>query len=342
MLRGAIVGLGRAAAHTHLPGWRQREDLEIVAGSDTRAEQRDVLRTHLPGARWYDSPIELMDRESLHFLDICTPPASHAALVRAALERGLHVLCEKPLVCTLDELTSLTRLATAADRVLHTVHNWHHAPIIRQTRELVREGAIGRVRHVVWQTLRSRPASGDGGNGDWRVDPAIAGGGVLVDHGWHAFYIVAGWIGQTPTAVKARLETRRHVQWPVEDTAAIGLTFPEATAEILLTWAADVRRNRAEIRGDEGTLSLEDDILVMRRPGRPPHEQRWRCPPSLSEGGYHPDWFERVADRFLTAINGAVPRAENLAEASLCATLVSLARESSRQGQTTFLPALVG
>ena len=342
MLRGAIVGFGRAAASTHLPVWLRRQDLEIVAAADTRAEQRDVLRTHLPGARWYDVPVDLMDRETLHFVDICTPPASHPALVQAALERGLHVLCEKPLVCSLDDLPSLTRLAVATGRVLHTVHNWHHAPIIRQTRELVRQGAIGHVRHVVWDTLRTRPASGDGGNGDWRVDPTIAGGGVLTDHGWHAFYIVTGWIGQTPTAVNARLETRRHVQWPVEDTATVRLTFPEATAEILLTWAADVRRNWAELTGDEGTLRLEDDILIMRRPGRPPHEQRWRHRPPLSEGGYHPDWFERVADHFLAAINGAAPRAENLAEASLCAMLESLARESSRQGQTVSLSVPIG
>jgi predicted dehydrogenase len=340
MLRGAIIGLGSAASQAHLPGWLQRHDVEIVAASDPRPEQRRVITTHLPHVQWYDSAAELMAREVLDFVDICTPPVSHTGLVRSALERGLHVLCEKPLVCALDDLTELARLVETRRRVLHTVHNWNHAPIIQRTRELLHEGAIGRVQRVTWHTLRTRPAGGDAAAGNWRLDPAISGGGILTDHGWHAFYILARWIGQIPTAIRARLETRRHRQWRVEDTATIELTFPEATAEVLLTWASDVRQNRAELVGSEGTLSLEDDTLALRRPGPPPHEQRWPCPPALSDGSYHPDWFEQVAVNFVDAIHDRVPRTANLAEASLCVALEALARESSRRGRALSLSSL--
>src|SRR5207247_2317607 len=90
---------------------------------------------------------------------------------------------------------ALVELAGRADRVLHTVHNWHHAPIVRQTRALVADGAIGRVTDAAWQTLRTRPAAvADGGADNWRVDPDIAGGGVLTDHGWHVCYILHRWI----------------------------------------------------------------------------------------------------------------------------------------------------
>src|SRR5262245_13997307 len=345
MLRGAIIGLGSAASQAHLPGWLQRPEVAIVAASDLRAEQRRAITTHLPHARWYDSAAELMAHETLDFVDICTPPVSHTGLVRAALERNLHVLCEKPLVCALDDLTELAHLAETRRRVLHTVHNWNHAPIIQRTRELLREGAIGRVRRVTWLTLRTRPAGGDAAAGNWRLDPAIAGGGILTDHGWHAFYILARWIDQIPTAIRARLETRRHRQWNVEDTATIELTFPEATAEVLLTWASDVRENRAELVGSDGTLRLEDDTIVLRRNGPPPREERWPCPPALSDGSYHPDWFEQVAANFVAAIHGRIPRTANLAEASLCVTLEALARESSRRGQAlalSSLPAMAG
>src|SRR5262249_55590657 len=236
MLRGGIVGVGNVALHGHAPAWRARRDVEIVAVTDTRADRRAACAETLPGARWYDSVDALVDDAQLDFVDICTPPSSPAVVIRRALQRGLHVLCEKPLVHTAEDLTWVTSLAEKNRRVLHTVHNWHHAPIVRRTTELVREGAIGAVRRVVWQTERTRPAAAAGARvATWRIDPAVAGGGVLTDHGWHVFYVLRRWIGAVPTAVSAQLAQRRHTGLSVEDTASVRLTFPAATAEILLT-----------------------------------------------------------------------------------------------------------
>ena len=334
MWRGAIIGLGNVAVHAHLPGWLDRRDVEIVAVTDARPAQRAEAAARLPGARWYDSADELLAMEGLDFVDICTPPSSHAGLVTAALRRGLHVLCEKPLVCSPGELTTVTQIAAATDRVLHTVHNWHHAPIVRRTWELVRDGAIGQVLRVVWHTLRTRPAAThDEHAGNWRTDPAMAGGGVLTDHGWHVFYVLRRWIGREPLTVSAALERRRHFQWPLEDTARLQLTFPGATAEVFLTWASDVRRNWVELTGTEGTLCIEDDTLVLTRRDGAPREQRWPCPPAMSDGSQHPDWFGPVAEQFLAEIDGSAPRGENLAEVSLCVALEASARESSQRGE---------
>src|SRR5215475_5932460 len=112
-MRGALIGLGNVALHGHLPGWRRRRDVEIVGGTDARPEQRTVLVAHAPGARWYPTAPELLSEASLDFVDICTPPSSHAPLIRSALERGLHVLCEKPLVNDPHDLAPLVRVAAA-------------------------------------------------------------------------------------------------------------------------------------------------------------------------------------------------------------------------------------
>jgi predicted dehydrogenase len=244
------------------------------------------------------------------------------------------VLCEKPLVTAADDLDALLHLAAARGRTLQTVHNWHHAPIVRRTGELVRAGAIGRVTAVEWRTLRTQPArtSGDAGGANWRLDPAVAGGGVLTDHGWHVGYVVASWIGGWPTAVEARLETRRHTALSVEDTATVRLTFPGATADILLTWAAAARENWACVTGTEGAIELADDTLVLHRGGA---TERWPCPPALSAGSTHPDWFAPVAASFVEAVAGGAARAAratNVAEAVLCLRIETLARESSRRG----------
>jgi predicted dehydrogenase len=304
--------------------------VQIVAAADARPSQRAECQARLPGARWYDSPEELLDRESLDFVDVCTPPSSHAPLVLRALGRGLHALCEKPLVSSPDDLRRVAEATVAAGKVLHTVHNWHHAPILALTAQLIREGEIGRVRRIVWETLRVKPAAAaDGREANWRVDPAVAGGGVLSDHGWHVFYVLPDWVGTRPISVASRLETRRHTAFTVEDTASVRLGFPGATVEILLTWAADERRNWVEVDGTEGRIELHDDTLVLKgRSG----ERRWPGLPALSDGSHHPDWFHKVAERFLAALSGRAVRDGNLAEAALCAEIEHLARESSRRG----------
>jgi len=342
MLRGGIIGVGNVALHGHLPAWGARRDIEIVAVTDARDDRRPTCAEALPGARWYDSVDALVDDPRLDFVDICTPPMSHASVIRRALGRGLHVLCEKPLVRTTEDLAWVVSLADKSRRVLHTVHNWHHAPIVRRTSDLVREGAIGAVCRVVWHTQRTRPAAAaDESVPNWRIDPAVAGGGVLTDHGWHVFYVVRRWIGAVPTAVSAQLDRRRHVTLSVEDTASVRLTFPAATAEILLTWAADVRQNWAEVVGTEGRLELRDDTLIWHRRMSSAAAQQWRCPPALSDGSHHPDWFHAVVEEFLAEVTSDRPKRDNLAEASLCLALESAARESSRHAGR-LVPVAVG
>ena len=329
MLRGAIIGLGNVALHAHVPGWLSRRDVEIVAVSDADPSRQALGARHLPDARWCETADRLLADAELDFVDICTPPSSHAALIRTALSRGLHVLCEKPLVGSPRELRALTELALGSDLALYTVHNWHHAPIVRQTRDLVADGAIGHVTEARWQTLRTRPAAVAGATGDnWRVDPDIAGGGVLTDHGWHVTYLLHRLIGALPISVSARLETRRHTGFHVEDTATLRLVFPRATADVLLTWASDQRGNWAGLTGTDGVIEILDDTLVLRHADR---EQRWSFASGLSDGSQHPDWFSAVADEFLALATGESTDRTNLTEASLCVAVEALARESHRR-----------
>jgi predicted dehydrogenase len=324
-MRGAFIGFGNVAAEGHLPGWRTQADVAIVAATDSVASRRAEFLAACPGGRWCDSPADLLAGETLDFVDICAPPGRHAALAREALDAGLHVLCEKPLATRVQDAMDLAAAAARAGRVVHTVHNWLEAPACRKITSLIADGAIGAVRSIEWQTLRTRPAvavaSERGGN--WRVDPALAGGGILVDHGWHALYCVMRWAGGAPRALAAKLETRRWREFPIEDTATLELDFGAAKARIHLTWAADARANHIVVEGTRGRIHLEDEFIVAG--GR-----RFHCPPSLAHGSHHPDWFAGVAAEFIGAASRGV--ASNLAEAVLCARLVDLAQRSSAAG----------
>ncbi len=333
MLKGALLGAGNVAVNGHLPGWLAREDAGIVAAADPSPAFRGALLERIPGLRWYDSAESLLSRETLDFADIAAPPAMHAGLAAAALAKGLHVLCEKPLVLSPEELAPLTELARSNNRVLATVHNWRHAPILKATTDLVSQGAVGEVRSVRWETLREKPAAAAGGDSgkNWRMDPEIAGGGVLVDHGWHAFYVVRGWLPESPRRVSARLSIRRYREWPVEDTAEVSLETARVRAEILLTWAATERRNRAWIEGTRGTVLLDNNLIELTlRDSTGPIVRRF--PRSLAEGSHHPDWFSGVAAEFLAEVADPRRSGRSLAEASLCAELIAKARESSSRG----------
>jgi predicted dehydrogenase len=332
LLRGAILGAGNVAIQGHLPGWLAREDISIVAAADPRPAAREALGERLPNLRLYETADELLSREDLDFADICAPPAMHAGLIAAALEKGLHVLCEKPLVLAADELTPLRETALRKGRALAAVHNWRHAPILAAARSLLAEGAIGEVRFCRWETLREKPAAaaGDTGQTNWRVNPAVSGGGILMDHGWHALYVVCGWLPAAPRRVAGRLSTRRHREWSIEDTAEVFLECGGGErAEILLTWAADERRNRAAIEGTRGTIRLDGDILELTTIGS---SEPIMFPDSLSEGSHHPGWFKGVAAEFLAEIRDPARRGRSLAEASAYLELIGLARESSLRG----------
>jgi predicted dehydrogenase len=159
-LRGAIVGYGFIMEKGHVAAYGERAermraegrtpDVEIVAVADVCRERREAAAKRFPGVRTYSDFLELVDAEAgnLDFVDIATPPAKHAAVARAALGRGLHVLCEKPLATTIADARDMLDSALAAKRVLFPCHNYKHAPVIRSVRRILESGAIGRV-HLV-------------------------------------------------------------------------------------------------------------------------------------------------------------------------------------------------
>ena len=163
MLKGAFIGFGNVAEKGHLPGWRSRDDVRIVAATDPVAVRREAFLAACPDGRWHDTVDDLFGGETLDFVDICAPPGRHAALIGRALDAGLHVLCEKPLATRAEDAEVSAAAAARAGRVLHTVHNWLKAPICLKISALIDEGAIGAVRSVRWRTLRTQPATAAAG-----------------------------------------------------------------------------------------------------------------------------------------------------------------------------------
>lgn len=326
--RVAILGFGHVAEHGHLPAWQARDDFRVVAIAEPDPGRRAVAARCLPDAALYDDAAALLAAERIDAVDVAAPPALHASLVIAATAAGCHVLCEKPLATTWEDFRAMRDAAERAGVALCTVHNWKHSAQFTTLHQLLADGAVGQPRHIRLETIRAGRAVSVGN--EWRGDKHIAGGGILVDHGWHAFYLLLGLAGERPRQVQATIERRRDGSASVEDTATCRIEFPSLTGEIFLTWAGDARRTSWEVGGSQGTVTLADDRGAVDVPGARRRDLSFGG--SLSEGSHHPDWFGAVIDDFAAEIADPARRGRNLAEAECCVLLTTLAYESGAQG----------
>ncbi|MBI5209507.1 MAG: Gfo/Idh/MocA family oxidoreductase [Elusimicrobia bacterium] len=320
-LTGAIVGYGQVAHAAHTPAFMRR-GWQIAAVVDENRERLQAAQDAWPGVRSYRTIDELLKLErNLDFIDIATPPTVHVPQVMAALSRGFHVLCEKPLALTVTDFARIWDAAERAGRVVYTVHNWIHAPIVSMLLEAVASGVLGKISHVEFHTLRDRPAT-QAVAGSWRTRVSESGGGILVDHGWHCLYILRRLLGERPKVLACRLEPD---SGEAEEEATVFFRTAGATALMYLTWRASFRSNRVVVYGSGGSAELLDDELVVSRSG---NTARTPFPEKLSKGSAHPEWFESMLGDFQKALRSPEAARQNLEEAAFCVATISLAYRS--------------
>ena len=217
---------------------------------------------------------ELLRRDDVDVIDICTPGDSHAEIAIAALDAGKHVLCEKPLANTVAEAEAMAAAAArAAERGVRAMagFNYRRVPALALAREMVASGRIGRIRHVRavylqdWLTDPSAPLA-------WRLDATRAGSGALGDLGAHIVDAAGFVTGEALTGVSALTETfvrerpadagRGPV--PVDDAALfIGRLSGGGLASFEATRYAAGRKNalRLEVNGSAGSLAFDLESL---------------------------------------------------------------------------------
>ena len=200
---------------------------------------------------------------------------------------------------------------------------------------LVDGGHLGELRHVELHALRTKPAAAaDALN--WRSDAAVAGGGILIDHGWHNFYLLHRILKGAPTRVTGRLGGAK--KGTVEDEATVYLEYPDATALLHLSWRSALRSNTALFFGGKALLELDDSHLTLHASDG--SEQRFEFPEKLSAGSSHPDWTAGLLADFAAAIARPEDRLRNLEEAGFCLKMINRVYVSVRVGRSPIREAL--
>ncbi len=326
-MKGAIVGFGEVAERGHWPAYAAARELSIVAVVERAAERRRAAEALAPGLRTYETLDALAAAETVDFIDICTPPAFHAAPMLEAIKRGWHVVCEKPFLIDAAVLRFARDYAEQQNVAIVPVHNWKYAPIVRDATERLRLGRIGRLTHVDIEVERLRDFKGaDPARPNWRRDPAISGGGILMDHGWHAVYLILDWFGEQPREVEAAFD--RPSPDAVEAEADVRLIFSSGEASIRLTWNGTERRNTIRLLGTAGTVAIADDRLIQRSTAG---AEDVRYPQRLSEGSHHPDWFAAFIPGLASLFQNPAASRAALGEAAACLEVIQSAYYAKRE-----------
>jgi predicted dehydrogenase len=271
IVRLGIVGLG-FMGQTHA---MNTEELghEVVAGTDVSPESRDEFATAYDAAT-YEDPEEMYDAEDLDAVAVATPNAFHEEAVVPALERGVHVVCEKPLA---NDLEGAERIAAAArESDAFCTVNFHNR--VSTAAELFKgyqaDGRFGDIRHVRGNYLRAR---GIPGVGSWFTDEELSGGGAVVDIGVHAidfalylmdfpavedvFAVTRSQFGTRDDYVDPGdwYEATEEAVFDVEDSATVMIRLADdRTISLEIAWAANESSSQEfVVRGSEAGARLD-------------------------------------------------------------------------------------
>jgi predicted dehydrogenase len=259
-VRAAIVGTG-FIARVHAIALNAL-GVEVAAVCGRTREGAEAFGV----GRAYTDLGELLDGEQVAALHICTPNSLHASETLAAIERGLHVVCEKPLAVSTAESRAMLDAAEEGGIVHATCYHVRGYPLVEQMRADVAVGAVGEVSFLHGRYLCDDvlfPASG------WRIDPAHSGPSYVVgDLGTHWLDLAEHVSGLRVTEVQA--EFRSFAGGPLEDYAALLLRFGSgAVGNLVLSAAAGGRKNQLlfELEGTKAGLTWDQELpteLVLR------------------------------------------------------------------------------
>jgi len=254
MIRLGIAGLGKMGL-SHLAILRAHPLIDVVAGCDQTAYLTSVLGKYT-GLKCYDDFDEMLSAEELDAVVIATPSRLHAPMVQKAIDRGLHVFCEKPFV--LDAAQGEQLVGAAASRNLTTQVGYHYRFVgaFREAARIVASGALGEIHHVrveAYGPVVLRPKGST-----WR-SAKNEGGGALYDYACHAIDL-ANFVAGVPDSVSGVV---RHGVFSrnVDDEVYCTLHFASgASGQLCVNWSDESFRKmstKISLWGTNGRVTAD-------------------------------------------------------------------------------------
>ncbi|MCS7061347.1 MAG: Gfo/Idh/MocA family oxidoreductase [Anaerolineae bacterium] len=326
-LRVGIVGCG-GIARAHVNAYRTIPEVDIVSVHDVAASAAEALARETD-ARIANSPQEMAAVDHLDAVSICTPPALHFQHCKPFLQARIPVLCEKPLEANVRAAGRLAELARRSRTVFMTAfcHRFH--PAIIELKKLIESGSLGKpllFRNMFGGYLPLK--------GNHRADPALSGGGVLIDNGSHSVDLFRFLVGE-PAAVWA-VAGNVMQKLPVEDIAMIVLERRgKVLGEITSSYSLKGCPNQLEWYGTQGVA-----VVSYWNPDEPDlkYKLEGQAEWTVVDCSAHPDRFAGEVGHFIDCVrSGQRKAAVTVEDGYRASVIIQAAYESVGKGKKIVL-----
>ncbi|MDH7601358.1 MAG: Gfo/Idh/MocA family oxidoreductase [Armatimonadota bacterium] len=259
-VRVGIIGVG-GIAYGHIRNFLASPDAEIVGLVDidpARLEKAVEKVPELQGVPTYSDYRDMISRDDIDAVQINTPHTLHYQQIMDSLDAGLHVLTEKPMVCTTQHARDIIKKRDETGKVVMISYQRHFQPQYRYMKRAIENGEIGEVTYL--SALQCQGWK-KGTAGTWRQIPELSGGGQLNDSGSHLLDMVLWLTGLTAESVFAYID---NCGTPVDINSALSLKFTngaEGTVSVVgdsaCRWYEDFT-----IWGTKGVLFYRNGKLI--------------------------------------------------------------------------------
>ena len=252
-VRVAVAGLGKMGL-SHFAIVNAHPDTEVVA-CDATGFLVDVLSRNIPN-RLYRDYDEMLAKETLDAIIVATPSRLHADMVQKALDRGLHVFCEKPFCLDWRDSQTLAETAEARGLVSQAGYHYRYVAAFREMSRVIESGALGRITHVVAEAygpvvLRPKRQT-------WRTQKA-EGGGCLYDYAAHPLNLLNWYFGAPERAEGSHLVSV--FSKDIDDQVMSTLVFPGGIrAQLSVNWSDEAHRKmttKISMVGTNGRINAD-------------------------------------------------------------------------------------
>lgn len=254
MLNVAIVGTG-AISPLHLEGYLKfKDDVTIVSLCDIYPEKAEKLaRKFGLDVAIYDNHEEMLEKEAIDLVSVCTPPYVHAEIAINAMKAGAHAVVEKPMAASLKECDDMNRVSEETGRVLSIISQNRFTDPMMKLKQLLEDKVIGKVLHTQVDSFwwRGHSYYDLWWRGTWEKE----GGGCTLNHAVHHLDIFK-WMNGMPDEITAMMSNVAHDNAEVEDISiAIGKYKDGGLATLTSSVVHHGQEQQLIFQGEEGRIS---------------------------------------------------------------------------------------
>src|SRR4051812_31782286 len=257
-----------------------------IADAREKADSRAAARMANPQSLGKFSTYQaLLDSKLVDAIIIATPHFQHPEIALAAFERGIHVLCEKPLAVHVKDARKVIDAHKQHPNVkFGLVLQMRTVALYKKIKQLITEGELGDITRLTWLVTDWFRTWSYYASGGWRATWAGEGGGVLINQCPHNLDLLQWLAGMSPSRVTAVASLGKQHPIEVEDEVSAILEFPNgAIGHFVTTTGEAPGTNRLEICGDHGKLVAEHGKLTFFRTRKSVREIREKSPEAFAQ-----------------------------------------------------------